>query len=258
MTEYSPLTSLFALAPDLRRASNQTLSLYIAAHSEGYDASRYDIEFRELARRYRDRLGEKEREVLERELPRLRAHLGIMRPAACPALAGFADEGSAILEIIPLRAETESRLEVGEPLLAPMLRQLEEFPPALVAVVDKQEGRTFAAILGDVVPIDHVVGVQVKHSRPGGTSAESNQRKADNRARANLEQVVKTVEREMASGAYLNLYIAGPDEARAQFERLLPASLARAIAGRLNALIDSPTLGHELRQRLMAASPAKT
>lgn len=258
MNEYSPLLSLFALAPNLRRASHETLSLYFPARSEGYYARYYDIELRELANRYRDRLDEKERNVMERELPRLRARLAEMKPAACPALAGFAEEASGTLDIIPLRAVTEARLEVGEPLIAPILRQLEEFPPALVAVVDKEEGRTFASILGDLRPIEHLVGAEIKRSRSGGTSAVGNQRKADNRARANLEQVVKSVEHEMASGVYSGLYIAGPSEARILFERLLPESLASTIAGRLSALFDSPTLQHELRSQLMTVSPART
>ncbi len=257
MNEYSPLRSLFALAPNLRRASDETLSLYLLARSEGYDSRHYDIEIRELVKRYEDRLSEKERKVMDRELPRLRAHLEQMRPAACPALAGFADEVRGILDIIPLRAVTDARIEVGEPLLAPILRQLEEFPPALVAVVDKEEGRTFAAILGDIRPIEHLVGAEIKRTRSGGTSAASNQRKADNRTRANLERVATTVEHEMASGAYSGLYIAGTTEARALFEQLLPASLRSKIAGRLPALLDSPTLQHELRKKLLAASPVK-
>ncbi|MGA7913146.1 MAG: hypothetical protein WB682_05665 [Candidatus Dormiibacterota bacterium] len=257
MNEYSPLRSLFALAPNLRRASDETLSLYLPARSEGYDSRHYDIELRELVKRYHDRLSEKERKVLNRELPRLRSHLAQMRPAACPALAAFADEEAGILDIIPLGAVTDARLEVGEPLLAPILRQLEEFPPALVAVVDKEEGRTFAAILGDIKPIEHLVGTEIKRTRSGGTSAASNQRKADNRTRANLERVVTTVEHEMASGAYSGLYIAGTTEARALFEQLLPAPLKSKIAGHLPALLDSPTLQHELRQKLLAARSAK-
>lgn len=257
MNEYSPLLSLFALAPNLRRASHETLSLYFPARSEGYDSRHYEIELRELVKRYHDRLSDKELKVVDRELPRLRARLEDMRPAACPALAGFAEEASGTLDIIPLRAVTEARLEVGEPLFAPILRQLEEFPPALVAVVDKEHGRTFAAILGDVWPLEHLVGVEVNHSRGGGTSAASNQRKADNQARANLERVVKTVEHEMASGAYSGLYVAGPDEARALFEQLLPATLQSKVAGRVAALLDSPTLQHELRKKLMSASPVK-
>jgi hypothetical protein len=257
MNEYSPLRSLFFLAPNLRRASGETLSVYLPARIEGYDSRYYDIEFRELVKRYHGRLSEKELKVVDRELPRLRSRLEEMRPAACPALAGFANETAEILDIIPLRAAMETRLEVGEPLLAPILRQLEEFPPALVAVVDKEEGRIFAAILGDVWPLERLVGVEVNHSRSGGTSSASNQRKADNRTRANLERVVATVEQEMASGAYSGLYIGGTTEARALFERLLPARLRSKVAGHLPALLDSPTLQHELRTKLMAASPVK-
>lgn len=257
MSEYSPLLSLFAVAPNLRSASDETLSVYFAARSEGYDSRHYDIELRELVKRYRDRLSEKERKVMDRELPRLRSHLAVMRPAACPALAGFADEAAGVLDIIPLRAATDARLEVGEPLLAPILRQLEEFPPALVAVVDKEQGMTFAAILGDLRPLEHLVGGEVRHSRSGGTSAASNQRKADNLTKANLERIVLTVEHEMATGAYNGLYIAGTTEARALFERLLPASLRSRVAGRLPALVDSPTLQHELRIKLVAAGSVK-
>jgi Bacterial archaeo-eukaryotic release factor family 10 len=257
VSEYSPLLALFALAPDLRRATDETLSLYVAARSEGYDSRHYDIEVRELVKRYRDRLSEKERKVMDRELPRLRAHLAVMRPAACPALAGFADEAAGILDIIPLRAATDPRLEVGEPLMAPILRQLDEFPPALVAVVDKEQGMTFAAILGDLRPLEHLVGDEVRRSRSGGTSASSNQRKADNLTRANLERIVSTVEHEMGTGAYNGLYIAGTTEARALLEQLLPPSLRSKIAGRLPALLDSPTLQHELRNRLLAAGSVK-
>lgn len=257
MNEYSPLRSLFALVPNLRRASGETLSLYFPARVEGYDSRHYDIELRDLAKRYQDRLSKKELEVIDRELPRLRARLEDMRPAACPALAGFADEAAEIMDIIPLRTATEARLEVGEPLLAPLLRQLEEFPPALVAVVDKENGRIFAAILGDLWPLESLVGEEVNHHRSGGTSSASNQRKADNRTRANLERVVTTVEHEMVSGAYSGLYIGGTTEARALFERLLPAPLRSKVVGRVPALLDSPTLQHELRKKLLAASPVK-
>ena len=258
MNEYSPLRSLFALVPDLRRATDETLSLFLLARPEGYDARHYDIELRSLVKRYEGRLSEKERKVVARELPRLRTRLEEIRPAACPAIAGYADEAAGILEIIPLRGVTEARIEVGEPLLAPILRQLEEFPPALVAVVDKEQGRIFSAILGDLKPVEHLVGAEVKRSRSGGTYTTANERKLDHRSRANLAQVAKTVEREMASGVYSSLYIAGPIEASAVFAKVLPASLAHTVAGRLPALIDSPALQRELRSRLMALSPAET
>src|SRR5689334_13691480 len=185
MAQYSPLLSLFVLAPRLRRASNRAVSIYLPARSEGYDARFYDIEFRDLLHRYRDRLSPKDRELMEYEMRRIRHHVAVVRPAGCPAFAGFADEPHGVLELMKLRDETDERLEVGELLVAPILRQLEHHPPALIAVVDKEHAKTFGAILDDIVALDQVNGSEVRHTRAGGTSAPSNQRKADNKAKAN-------------------------------------------------------------------------
>lgn len=247
------MLALFALAPRLRRASNRAVSIYLPARSGGYDARFYDIEFRDLLHRYRDRLSAKDQELMEYELRRLRHHVAVVRPAGCPAFAGFADEPNGVLELVKLRDENEERLEVGELLVAPILRQLERYPPALIAVVDKEHAKTFGAILDEIIPLREVNGVEVRHSRAGGTSAPSNQRKADNRAKANLESAVKTVEREMSSGAYVHLYVAGPDEARATFERMLPERLKKVVAGHLSASLDSSELKHELREKVVAA-----
>jgi hypothetical protein len=224
------------------------------ARFEGYDSRHYEIELNHLRRRYRDRLDDDEREFMEREMARLRTHLEIVRPAGCPAIAGFADEKSGLLELIELPAETEARLEVGPLLLAPIERILEKFPPALIAVVDKEQGRLFAAILGEVYPIEQLKGDEVKHHKAGGTSALSNQRKAENRARANLERVVEAIERQMMSGVYERLFVSGPPEARAELEHLLPQALKRRLAGHLAASLDSPDLQHQLRVQLQPAA----
>jgi len=251
---YHPLRSLFALAPRLREASGRTLSVYLPVWSDGFDAHRYDLEIGQLVRRYEGRLGDEAQAIVNHELPRFRAHLEAVRPAACPALAGFAEESTGLLELLTLPGEADARLEAGEPLLAPVLRQLEEFPPALIAVVDKEEAKLFGAILNDMTALDHLAGMEVRHTRPGGTSAESNQRKADNRARANLEPVVRAIEQAMDSGAYRWLYLAGPDEAVSQLEHLLPAGLARWMGGRIPASLDAAELKLSLRERLKVAA----
>jgi hypothetical protein len=250
VTTYSPLLALFALAPELRVASSRALSLYLPARAEGYDARFYDIEFRDLEHRYRNRLSDRDRVLMEQELRRLRQSLSVVKPAGVPALAGFADEPAGLLELIRLRAPVETRLEVGDLLIAPILRQLEQFPPALIAVVDKEHGKTFGAILDAIIPLRDVEGVEVRHSRAGGTSAPSNQRKAENRAKANLENVLKIVEREMASGTYMHLYVGGPDEARGTFERMLPESLKKKVQGHISVFLDSPTLKRDLREKM--------
>ena len=254
MTNYSPLQALFVLAPRLRRASSRAVSIYLPARAEGYDARFYDIEFRDLLHRYQQRLTAKDGELMEYEMRRLRHHIAVVRPAGCPAVAGFADEPHRVLELIKLREETDERLEVGELLVAPIVRQLEHHPPSLVAVVDKEHAKTFGAILDDIIPLREVNGTEVRHTRAGGTSAPSNQRKADNRAKANLEAAVKTVEREMASGAYMQIYLAGPAEARSTFEKMLPERLKKMVAGHLSASLDSSLLKHELREKVAAAA----
>ena len=108
----------------------------------------------------------------------------------------------------------------------------------------------FGAVLGEVFPVDHLIGKEVKHNKAGGTSALSNQRKAENRARANLTLFASTIEREMRAGSYHRIYVAGPDEARAEFEKLLSPGLRRLIAGRLSASLDSTQLQHQLRDQI--------
>src|SRR5450759_4254039 len=251
---HSVLRPLFAFVPNLRRASDRALSVYMPARAEGFDLRHYEIELGHLRRRYRDRLDGDEGEVMERELKRLREHLEVVRPAGCPSIAGFTDESVGLLELVKLPSETESRLEVGPLLLAPIERQLERFPPALIAVVDKEHAKLFAAVLDDVYPLEQVHGVEVKHTKAGGTSASSNQRKADNRTKANLERVIDVIGHEVQSGAYKRIFVAGPEEARAELERLVPPPLKRLLAGHLSAEIDSPRLQHELRQQLALAS----
>jgi hypothetical protein len=248
------LQSVYAFVPSLKRASDHALSVYMPARAEGFDVRFYDIEFGKLKRRYKDRLDDAEREVMERELPRLREHLTIVKPAGCPALAGFADEPAGLLELVKLPAETESRLQVGPLLLAPIERQLERFPPALIAVADKEHAKLFAAILDDVHPIAELEGQDVKHTKAGGTSAPSNQRKADNRTKANLERVVQRIQRQMQSGLYDRLFVAGPEEARAELEHLMPQPLKQRFAGHLSASLDSRALMHELREQLQTAA----
>src|SRR2546430_14961968 len=77
MTNHSPLQAIFALAPRLRRASSRALSIYLPARSEGYDARFYDIEFRDLLHRYKDRLSPKDRELMDYEM----RHIGTQQSA---------------------------------------------------------------------------------------------------------------------------------------------------------------------------------
>jgi hypothetical protein len=57
----------------------------------------------------------------------------------------------------------------------------------------------------------------------------------------------------MQSGIYARLFIAGPEEARAELEHLLSEPLKQKLAGHLSAELDSRRLMHELREQLQPA-----
>lgn len=254
------LATLLAVEPQLAVADRRTLSLYLPVRSGGFDAAHYELQLNHLESRYRDRLGEDEAELMHSELTRLRAHLQLVRPAACPALAAFSNESARLLALIRLPAAVEARIEVGPPLLEPLELMLMSHPPALVVVVDKEEARIFASVLGEVVALGHLTGREVRHSRQGGTSAGSNQRKADNRARANLKLVVVMLEKQVRRAGFGRLFVAGPDEARAELLRDLPSSLLELVAGELSLSLDATPgrLLSSIREQMsrMAPEPA--
>lgn len=235
----SLLSALFAIAPSLEAASSRALSIYLPVRAEGFDPLHYEIVLNHLADRYRERLDGAECQALDTELARVRSHLNLIRPAGCPAVAVFADEGAGLLTLVRLPVTTEARLEVGPLLLAPIEHIFDQHPPALVVVADKEEARTFAAVLGEVLPLHHLTGEAVKPSRAGGSSASSNQRKADNTTRANLRRLVTVIEEDVRRGSFTRLFLAGPDEARSVLESLLPKRLARMVAGHLSASLDT-------------------
>ena len=234
------LDTLLKLESRLQAADERTLSLYLPVRAEGFDASHYDLLLNHVSTPYREKLDDGRRPLFDSELMRLRTHLKLVRPAGCYGIVAFSNESGGLRTLIRLPETVDARVELGPPLLAPLELVLKRFPPAIVVVVDKREARTYASVLGEVVALEHVTGQDVRHSRAGGTSAPSNQRKADNRARANLKRVVEILEREVTRGDFGRIFVAGPDEARAELLHELPKPLAAQVAGTVSASLDTP------------------
>lgn len=246
------LNTLLKIEPQLEAAGDRTLTVYLPIRAEGFDATRYDVTLKHLTDEYVHKLEEKDRAVLESELARFKTHLQLVRPAGISGIAAFSNDAQKLLVLIRLPESVEPRIELGPPLLAPLELMLEHHPPALVVVVDKEEARTFASVLGEVVVLEHVKGQDVRHSRAGGTSAPSNQRRAENRARANMKRVVEILGRETQHGEFTRIYVAGPDEARAELMREMPKQLASAVAGTLSLSRDGTPgkLATEIREAM--------
>ena len=245
---------LLAFFPSLRAASDRTLSIYFKIRPGNYDGKFYDMELKRIVERHKHKLSDKDREVVDRELPRIKAQLEIGRPTACPFMAAFADEPKGVLRLIRLPEETEDRLEVDPPLLAPLELLLRKHPPSLIAIVHKEQAQTFASILDEVIPQHHFEGAPVKHIRSGGNKNPSLQRKEGNRVKANMAAVVRIIDREVSAVSYKRLYLAGAEEAVAELEELLPPSLKKIVAGKLSASLDRSLgeLENDLRKQLSA------
>jgi release factor family 10 len=252
------LNTLLKLEPQLGASDERTLSVYLPVRAEGFEAKHYDVLLEHLVHEYRHKLDEHQKAALDNELPRFRTHLNLARPAGCPALAAFSNEALGLLNVIRLPENVEGRIEIGPPLLTPLELMLRKYPPALVAVVDKEDGRLFASILGEVISLAEMTGQEVRHSRAGGTSAPSNQRKADNRARANLRQVAAAIDATVKRDQFTRLYVAGPQEARAALVRELPKPVASLVAGTISASLDvSPgKLLTDVRDHMLALNRA--
>ncbi len=245
---------LLAFFPSLRAASDRTLSVYFPIRADAYDARFYEGELKRIVEKHWHKLSDEDREVVDRELPRIKAQLSVVRPLACPFMAAFADEPKGVLRLIRLPEETEDRLEVDPPLLAPLELLLRKHPPSLVVIVHKEQAQTFASILDEVIPQHHFEGTQVKHIRSGGNKNPSLQRQEENRVKANMAAVVRIIDREVSAVSYKRLYLAGPDEAVAELDKLLPPSLKKIVAGRLSASLDRSVgeLEVDIRKQLRA------
>jgi hypothetical protein len=245
---------LLAFFPSLRAASDRTLSVYFPIRPQTYDGRFYDMELKRIVDRHWHKLSDDDRKVVDRELPRIKAQLAAVRPVECPCMAAFADESKGVLRLIRLPEETEDRLEVDPPLLAPLELMLRKNPPSLIVIAHKEQAQTFASILDEVIPQHHVEGASVHHIKSGGNKNPSLQRREENRVKSNMAAVVRLIDREVSAVSYRRLYLAGPDEAVAELEKLLPPSLKKIVAGRLSASLDRSVgeLEVDIRKQLSA------
>src|SRR5260370_8091219 len=111
-------------------------------------------------------------------------------------MAAFADEPKGLLRLIRLPEETEERLEVDPPLLAPLELLLRKHPPSLIVIAHKEQAQTFASILDEVIPQHHIDGVNVKHIKPAGTKNPQLQRLQENRVTPNTAAPVPPIHRD--------------------------------------------------------------
>lgn len=210
------------------RYDGLALSLYLPVGPAG-DRRYYDALIKDLRRDRAETLANPDRvRALDRETARVRSRLDEVPPPRKP-LAIFSSESAGLLRTIKLRDPVAAQLWIDDRLhLEPLRQQLEQHPPALIALIDKEHARIFSVVLEDVQEVADLAGRPVKHHRQGGWATKRLQRHEDELAHENLKAAADWVARQDPAGSR-RLYLAGPLQARAAFKRYLPKRVQEAI-----------------------------
>jgi len=164
-------------------------------------------------------------------------------------VAVFSSQPHGLLRIWRLVEPLPGRLAVADLLdLAPIRLQLFEHPPALAAIVDKSRARLYTLVLDELTEVGQVEGVPIRRHRQGGWSATALQRRQDEHARGNLDEVARAVSALLERDGYRRLILAGPPEARSALKGLLPAHALKLLAA--EGSIPMYASGNELASRL--------
>lgn len=232
------------------RYDGLALSLYLPGPVG--DTRVYDALIKDLRRERADALTNNDRRrALDRETARVRRVLDELPPRRKP-VAIFSSEPANLMQTVQLRDDVAAQLWIDDRLhLEPLRQQLENHPPSLIALVDKEHARMFSVVLEDVQEVADLAGQPVRHVRQGGRATNRLQRHEEERAHANLKLAAEWLVRQDPAGSR-RLFLAGPPTARATFKRYLPKRLQEAIRGEVAApLFATPA---ELLDKLGSAS----
>ena len=188
------------------------LTLYFP-RGPGFDPSYYDGLLKDAEREIGAERG------LAREMVAVRDFIERVRPPGLP-LAIFSCGPAGIFDARRLPDDVERRSVLGERFdLNPLAEQLDRHPPGVVAVVEKDEVRLYGVVLADVQPIEEVAGeAVVRDVRPDKQSGWPRQQ-----VHKNLKHAVDVLLKVSAARRGLDaIYLAGPEEPRQAFRKLLP------------------------------------
>jgi hypothetical protein len=188
------------------------LTLYLPA-GPGFDPGYYDGLLKDAERALGSDPG------VARELVAVREFIGRVRPPGLP-LAIFTCSPAGIFDARRLPEDVELRFQFGERFdLNQLASQLDRHPPGVVAVVGKDEVRLFGVVLEDVQPIEDVEGeTVVRDVRPDNESGWPRQQAYDNLKHA-VDVLMNVAS---AKRGFEAIYLAGPEEPRSRFRKLLP------------------------------------
>jgi peptide chain release factor subunit 1 len=199
-------------------------------------------------------LSSEERKGLERDLARIADWFGSeFSREGVRGVAVFSAEldGLFLPLLLPWAVDDEARI-AKQLYLAPLVRVVGRGDGALVAYVGRERGDVYRLRAGELVPlVDETTDVPGRHDQ-GGWSQARYERHIETIVDRHLREVAEALDRCARRLRDVRVVLAGPEETRAEFERLLSPEVRGALVGWVaaEAHVDAPRLLESARPLL--------
>jgi peptide subunit release factor 1 (eRF1) len=229
------------------------LSLYLDLRADQHGRDNFAPFLRkELTDRVRTyAAGGPERESLEQDAAKIRAHMEGIDPAV-NSTAIFACAGAGLFDAVTLAAPIERhRLYVSDqPHLYPLARLIDQYRRYAALVADTRSARIFVFAANAIERAEQIEGRKTKRHKMGGWSQARYQRHTENYHVKHAKEVVDALIRIVRSEGIEVIVIAG-DESIAP---LLKAELPKDLAERtVDVTLDARAPEHEVLQTTVEA-----
>ncbi len=215
------------------------LSVYLNLTPDRQIGRTYALAFEDLVRALGEGLDPAARAALDREAARVRALLD--EGPRGRGLAVFSSTPRDFWQVWPLPVVVAEGCYLGRrPYLRPLLDVLDEYERYAVALVDKEKARLFLVELGEIEEQEQVDDlVPGKHDQ-GGWSQANYQRHHEAHVYWHLKRVADALVHLDRRRPFARLVLAGPEEATAELERILPRHLRAKLVRRIPAETFAP------------------
>jgi peptide chain release factor subunit 1 len=194
----------------------------------------------------RAELSHDERKALQGDLDRIAEWFGSeFNRDGVRGVAVFAAELDRLFLPVPLPWPVEGQARIAKQLyLAPLVRLVGRGDGALVAYVGRERGDVYRLRAGELIPLtDESADVPGRHDQ-GGWSQARYERHIETIVDRHLREVADALDRSVRALKDVRVVLAGIEETRTEFERLLSPEVRTALVGWVSAEahVDAPRL----------------
>jgi peptide chain release factor subunit 1 len=221
-------------------------SLYLDVDGRRYPRKQdYEIRADELCRSLQEQaeaFGREARRSVARDGARMLEFVRGLDRGSTRGIALFSCSDAGLWEEIRVVRPVKDRAAVAElPYVMPLEALVETYESFCTVLVDREKARLFLAHMGSIREQSEVFDdVPGRHDQ-GGWSQARFQRHVDDHVSRHLKHVAEVLLRFFKRHGFDHLILAGPEEAVAEFERVLHDYLAQRVVARISLPVTATT-----------------